>query len=156
VGRDEIVIRHDKHEIKNPRVWEAREDAKGEGGCQMKIFPLDLTHRLFDVTFCNIMHIIAARTLEGYIHEFKEAATWLGTFLERAEAAKWNNIADIRRIYPHADTVKVRSGNDVVVLNACGNKYRLIVAIHFNRGKVYILRFMTHAEYDKDMWKDQL
>lgn len=88
--------------------------------------------------------------------EYQDASTWLMTFLERAEAAKWTSITDVRRIYPHADAVKVRSGNDVIVFNACGNNYRLVTAIHFNREKLYILRFMTHAEYNKDFWKDQL
>jgi mRNA interferase HigB len=78
------------------------------------------------------------------------------TFLDRAEAAKWDSIADVRRIYPHADAVKVGSGNDVIVFNAGGNNYRLVTAIHFNRSKLYILRFLTHAEYGKGFWKDQL
>ena len=33
---------------------------------------------------------------------------------------------------------------------------RLIGAAHFNRQIVYTLRFMTHAEYSKDRWKDTL
>ena len=36
------------------------------------------------------------------------------------------------------------------------NDYRLIVAAHFNRQSVYTLRFMTHAEYSTDRWKDTL
>jgi mRNA interferase HigB len=102
------------------------------------------------------MHVIAARSIRDYAIEHRDAATWLMTFLERAEVADWESLPDMRRVYPHADAVKVKSGKDVVVVNACGNKYRLVVAIHFNRGKVYVLRFMTHAEYDKDSWKDQL
>ena len=27
---------------------------------------------------------------------------------------------------------------------------------HYNRQKVFVLRFMTHAEYDKDRWKKEL
>jgi mRNA interferase HigB len=102
------------------------------------------------------MHVIAAKAIKDYAEEYSDASTWLMTFLERAEAATWTSINDVRRVYPHADPVKVSSGNDVIVLNACGNKYRLITAIHFNRGKLYILRFMPHSEYDKDLWKDQL
>ena len=102
------------------------------------------------------MHVIAAKAIRDYAREYKDASTWLLTFLERAEAALWTSIADVRRVYPHADAVKVRSGNDVIVFNACGNHYRLVSAIHFNRGKLYVLRFMTHAEYDKELWKEQL
>jgi mRNA interferase HigB len=102
------------------------------------------------------MHVIAGKAIKDYAIAYKDASTWLMTFLERAEAAKWASIADVRRIYPHADAVKSSSGNDVIVFNACGNNYRLVTAIHFNRSKLYVLRFMTHAEYDKGRWKDQL
>jgi mRNA interferase HigB len=102
------------------------------------------------------MHVVAGKRLREFAEQYKPAATWLMTFLERAEAAEWLNIADVRRVYPHADAIKTRSGKDAIVFNACGNRFRLVTAIHFNRGKVYILRFMTHAEYDKNLWKNQL
>lgn len=102
------------------------------------------------------MHVIAAKAIRDYAKSYPDAANWLMTFLGRAEAARWGSIADVRRIYPHADAVKVNSGGDVIVFNACGNTYRLITAIHFNRQKVYLLRFLTHAEYDKEAWKKQL
>ena len=38
------------------------------------------------------------------------------------------------------------------VFNTGGNKYRLVVAIHYNRRKVYIRRIMTHREYSKSEW----
>ena len=44
----------------------------------------------------------------------------------------------------------------VIVVNGCGNTYRLIAAVHFDHGMVYTLRFFTHAEYSKDKWKDEL
>jgi mRNA interferase HigB len=37
-----------------------------------------------------------------------------------------------------------------------GNKFRLVTAIHYNRQIVYILRIMTHAEYSRAKWKEQL
>jgi mRNA interferase HigB len=42
------------------------------------------------------------------------------------------------------------------VFNIGGNKYRLIVALHYNTQCVFILRLLTHAEYSKDLWKDDL
>ena len=38
--------------------------------------------------------------------------------------------------------------------NTAGNKYRLITVIHFNTGRVYVRRILTHAEYDRGAWKD--
>jgi hypothetical protein len=31
-----------------------------------------------------------------------------------------------------------------------------MAAMHFNRGLVFALAFMSHAEYSKDRWKDKL
>jgi mRNA interferase HigB len=102
------------------------------------------------------MHVIAARTISEFARRHKDARTALRDWLTLVEAARWTNIDDVRRVYPHADAVKVRSGRAVIVFNIRGNTYRLITAIHFNRGKVYTLRFLTHAEYSKDAWKEQL
>jgi mRNA interferase HigB len=42
------------------------------------------------------------------------------------------------------------------VFNVHGNDYRLVTDIHYNRGKIYVLKVMTHAEYDKGRWKNEL
>jgi mRNA interferase HigB len=39
------------------------------------------------------------------------------------------------------------------VFNIAGNKFRLIVAIHYNRKKVYIRHALTHAEYSRGHWR---
>jgi mRNA interferase HigB len=44
----------------------------------------------------------------------------------------------------------------VYVFNIERNRHRLIAAIHFNTETVYVLRIMTHKEYDRDRWKDEL
>jgi mRNA interferase HigB len=44
----------------------------------------------------------------------------------------------------------------VIVFNVCGNQYRLIVAMHFNKQMAYTLRFLTHSEYGRDDWKNEL
>ena len=63
---------------------------------------------------------------------------------------------DVRRTHPDTDAVRVRSGPQVLVFNIHRNDYRLIMAAHFSRQIVYAMRFMTHAEYGKDRWKDTL
>jgi mRNA interferase HigB len=102
------------------------------------------------------MHVIAAKTLKAFSEKHTDARVSLMEWLSVAEKAKWNSINDIRLVFPKTDSVKLPSGNTVYVFNVEGNEYRLIVAIHFNRGKVYILGFMTHPEYDKQAWKRRL
>jgi antitoxin component HigA of HigAB toxin-antitoxin module/mRNA-degrading endonuclease HigB of HigAB toxin-antitoxin module len=65
------------------------------------------------------------------------------------------NFAQLRQRFPHADQVTVKSNNIVTVFNL-SNKHRFIAAIHYNRQAAYVLRLLTHAEYDKDDWKKRI
>jgi mRNA interferase HigB len=68
----------------------------------------------------------------------------------------WRNLVETRRTFPHADEVVVGSGRPVTVFNIAGNNYRLITAIHYDRQRVFVLGFLTLAEYDRDAWKQRL
>ena len=96
----------------------------------------------------------------GYLREqaakYPKATRYLADWVRVVAAAEWRNLVELRRSYPSADLVAVDSGRSVVVFNVCGNDHRLIVAVHFDRGRVYTLRFLTHADYSKDLWKRQL
>ena len=96
----------------------------------------------------------------GRIHEFgteyPDAKPMLQRWLELASCAYWKSWTDVRKTFRDADQVTVESGRKVVVFNIRGNHYRLIVAIHYNMRKVFVLRFLTHADYNKNKWKGEL
>lgn len=96
------------------------------------------------------MRIISKRRLKAFWTEHPEAETPLLAWYNFARHADWESFAAVRRDYPHADLV-----GSYVVFNIGGNKFRLAVAIHFNKGKVYIHRVMTHKEYDRGEWKEE-
>jgi len=102
------------------------------------------------------VRVIKPSRIRDYAKLYPDAATSLEAWLKDAKRARWQHLFDVRRVYPHADSVRVESGGAVTVFNVGGNKYRLIAAIHYNREIIYVLMFLTHAEYDKDKWKDQL
>ena len=102
------------------------------------------------------MRIIKEAFLVQAGREYPEAARHLETWRKIVKAAAWRNLVEVRRTYPDTDSVKVRSGRQVLVFNVRRNDYRLIVAMHFNRQIAYTLRFMTHADYSKDRWKETL
>lgn len=102
------------------------------------------------------MRIISPKAIEKWATQFPDAAGSLKAWLGTAKRATWQKFEHVREVYPHADVVKVQSGKTVVVFNIRGNRYRLISAIHYNRGQIYTLQFLTHAEYSKDRWKDNL
>lgn len=84
------------------------------------------------------------------------AARHLEVWRKTVKAAVWRHLVNVRRSYPDTDSVKVRSGKQVLVFNLRRNEYRLIAVVHFNRQIVYTQRFMTHAEYSQDRWKEIL
>lgn len=102
------------------------------------------------------MRLIKRTALREYARRFPKAAGPLEGWARLALSAAWNNLVDTRKTFPHADQVKVKSGKTVTVFNVCGNDFRLITAIHYDRGRVFILNFLTHAEYNKDTWKNRL
>ncbi|MBD2300974.1 type II toxin-antitoxin system HigB family toxin [Nostoc sp. FACHB-190] len=62
----------------------------------------------------------------------------------------WNSFADVIATSVFApDQVK-----NFVIFNIGGNKYRLITCINYKTKAIYIREFLTHAEYDKDKWKN--
>lgn len=101
------------------------------------------------------MRIIKRSAIIVFWEKHNQSKEPLEDWYRKTEKAKWLNIGDVRLVYPHADLVTVDSGNTVVVFNIGGNKYRLITAIHYNTGIVYVLDIMTHAEYSKNEWKER-
>jgi mRNA interferase HigB len=94
------------------------------------------------------MHVISEKKLREFWRKWPEAEEPLRTWHRVAEHAAWESFADIRQVYPAADQV-----GRCTVFDIGGNKFRLVVVVHFNRGKLYIRHVMTHRAYDKDAWK---
>ncbi len=96
------------------------------------------------------MRIISRKRLREYAERYPDCRTAIEAWYRVARAATWQSLADVRRVYPHADLV----GNKTV-FNIRGNSYRLITAIHYNGARIYIRDFLTHADYTKGDWKTQ-
>ena len=43
----------------------------------------------------------------------------------------------------------------MTIFNVKGNEYRLLTSIDFEIGTVEAIDVLTHAEYDKNLWKDR-
>jgi len=102
------------------------------------------------------MRIIKTSTLRRFWQDHLEAEASLRNWVEQTRSAAWGNFADVRKTFPSADPVTVSSGRQVMVFNVAHNRYRLIAAIHFNTRIVFTLMILTHKEYDRDTWKNQL
>ncbi len=60
----------------------------------------------------------------------------------------WHSWGDVKSDFGTASIV----GN-CVVFNIGGNKYRLVVRILFPSQKVFVLKIMTHRQYNDGRWK---
>ncbi|HLW67688.1 MAG TPA: type II toxin-antitoxin system HigB family toxin [Gemmataceae bacterium] len=95
------------------------------------------------------MRVFSKKKLREFSEANPKAKAPLEAWYQIAKHAEWRNFAEVRQSFNSADLV-----GKFVVFNIGGNKYRLIAAIHFNRGRLYIRHVLTHAEYDKGKWKD--
>lgn len=91
------------------------------------------------------MRIIALKTLRAFWEQHPVAQQPLQAWYHDAKQATWRTPADIKRVYRNASIV----GNNRVVFNIKGNQYRLVVAIRYQHGIVYVRFIGTHPEYDK-------
>jgi len=93
------------------------------------------------------MRIIAKRTLREFWEEpaHRDAEQPLKAWYAEAKNATWRTPADIKEKYGNASIV----GNNRVVFNIAGNKYRLVIEFHYNRGIGYVRFIGTHEEYDR-------
>ncbi len=102
------------------------------------------------------MRIIKTSMLREFWQSHRQADASLRIWVQQTRAGEWRNFVQVRKTFPGADMVKVASGRAVVVFNIAHNRYRLIAAVHYNTRIVYTLMILTHKEYDRNAWKEQL
>jgi mRNA interferase HigB len=95
------------------------------------------------------VHVISRKRLREFWDAHPDAETPLAAWYRIARGSDWTCFADIRQFAAgSADAV-----GRCVVFNIGGNKYRLVVRVHYASHKVYVVGTYTHREYDEDRWK---
>ncbi|HEY3391681.1 MAG TPA: type II toxin-antitoxin system HigB family toxin [Lacipirellulaceae bacterium] len=100
--------------------------------------------------------VVSPKRIWEYAARYPSAKPSLEHWLATIRRGEWNNPAELKQSFNDVDRVTVESGRTVFVFNIEHNRHRLIAAIHFNTQAVYVLRIMTHKEYDRSRWKDEL
>lgn len=75
----------------------------------------------------------------------EDSKSALKAWFAEATAATWKTPADVKAQYRNASIV----GDNRVVFNVAGNKYRLIVHINYPKQVVLVKFVGTHLEYDE-------
>jgi mRNA interferase HigB len=95
------------------------------------------------------VHIITRKRLIEFSRKHPDAGVPLNHWYNIVNKTDFASFAELRIAFPSADQVR-----NFTVFNIGGNKYRLLVAIHYNRKKVYIRHVLTHAEYSRNQWRE--
>jgi len=91
------------------------------------------------------MRVIAKKILREFWEKQTDSEQQLKTWFKETLKAVWTSPNDIKSEYPKASILK----NGRVVFNICGNKYRLIVQINYQRQWIFIRFIGTHRDYDR-------
>lgn len=94
------------------------------------------------------MRVIKRGALVAFWEPHPDAQTGLESWYAVVRRANWQNPAELKAVYHHADFVARRT-----VFNIAGNKYRLIARVNYRTQRVFVLYILTHAEYDRGDWK---
>ncbi len=93
------------------------------------------------------MRVIAKSTLKKFWEQpaYSDAQGPLESWHEETVKANWLSPQAVKTQYGNASIC----GNNRVVFNIGGNKYRLVVEIQYCAGIVWVKFIGTHTQYDK-------
>ena len=97
------------------------------------------------------MRVIARRTLREFVESRAGYADQpalkaaLDAWFAEVRRATWSSTADVKRLYRTASII----ASNRIVFNIRGNAYRLVVAVDFEKGIVWIIWLGTHRDYDR-------
>ena len=91
------------------------------------------------------MRIISVKALREFWQIHASAEQPLKAWHQAVRKVHWQSPDDIKRLFSTASFLQ----DNRVVFNIGGNKYRIIVKVRYQLGRVYIRFVGTHAQYDR-------
>ena len=91
------------------------------------------------------MQVLGKARVIDFIEKHPDCAASVNALVCEIEAAEWHTPHELKARYPKASIV----GNQNVIFNLCGNKYRAWLRITYPAGVALVVMLGTHQEYDK-------
>jgi mRNA interferase HigB len=97
------------------------------------------------------VRVIARRTLIEFADsragkkDRRAVKAAIDAWFHEVSRAQWSNTADVKRLYASASVVDAER----IVFNLKGNAYRLVAAVDFEKGIIWIKWVGAHRDYDK-------
>lgn len=90
------------------------------------------------------MRLLAKAKLREFMKDHADARSQLESWEAEVEEADWKTPLGVKKRYPKASVI----GNQQVVFDIRGNKYRLWATVAYRTGVVMIREVGTHKDYD--------
>ncbi len=110
-----------------------------------KIIPTIRLIPIWEHVVLSSMRIISKKILREFWENHAVAEQPLKAWNAKIKLARWRTSTDIKTDYRNASFV----ANNRVIFNIKGNTYRLVVAVNYDFGIIYIRFVGSHREYDK-------
>jgi mRNA interferase HigB len=91
------------------------------------------------------MRVVGRLLLNEFVQAHTDVRSAVLAWLAEMEEAEWVSPLELKARYPSASLV----GDNQVVFNLKGNRYRVLTSISFQNQLVYVERIGTHADYDR-------
>ena len=91
------------------------------------------------------MRIVSRKALREFAERHADANTPLDAWYRIVRGREYRSPHDLRADFPTASFLGARRA----VFNIGGNKYRLVVDMRYDLGRVYVRDVLTHEEYDQ-------
>jgi mRNA interferase HigB len=91
------------------------------------------------------MHIITRSRLVAFGQRHADAEKALRDWVRVMHRKRYAEHLQVKQDFPTADFIGPRK----VVFNICGNRYRLVVDMRYDLGRIYVRHVVTHVEYDR-------
>lgn len=89
--------------------------------------------------------------IRDFYQQHPDAKEALERWLQMVKKTDFQSFAQIKQMFPSTDLV-----HNFVVFNIGENKYRLVAFVKYQLKRLYIRYVLTHKEYDKEKWKEDL
>ncbi|WP_235048383.1 type II toxin-antitoxin system HigB family toxin [Arcticibacter svalbardensis] len=92
----------------------------------------------------DMINIVKRPTINHYQKKYPESATALSEWYDHFSRCSFQTPQELKIVYGNASII----GNNRVVFNIHGNKYRLVIKFNYKASMCFVIWFGTHKEYD--------
>lgn len=103
---------------------------------------------IYTISRLKLMHIISQKRIKDAQKKHPHSITALDGWYRIVKKNNFEDFADLKKFFNSVDKVK-----HYYIFDIGGNKLRLIASINFPRKKILIRDILTHAQYEKSLFK---